>query len=766
MANQLGKRKIARRELPLVGHLLDKLPCSRLATQGDVLRRLLYEIETNPGTAITAHAASVTLKEVKAVWEYAGYGDIIQADAAILKSIKSLRDSYKAINKIPANRRQTAGYKAKEDAFTTSLTSLFDISVKKLIPTALITDEDRDFLLHHWEKQISSTPDTAAKKMVEKRLAREDTYSRYTAAHGTPTTPRSSTSHHSSAVPCSSIGPTSTPVSSDTDGSLPSSGDEYRNPKVKRKRDGITVHLTPDILKKTGPCADRLNMSAVQVTAYVASICNHGGGDINNITLSKSSAIRARDAARSSRSAVIKETFSCQPGQINFDSKLMKDLKGTRFDKVNRLAVVLVQKHENKLLAIPKTDGSTGEVEAKMVKEVLVDWGIANKIIACGFDTTSANTGVHRGCCTLLQALLGWQILWLACRHHILELILGAAYTELFGPTSGPEATLLKKLQAAWSSLDLADVKTPSIPSSLKKETASLLGFIEQQLSDPRNLPRCDYKEFLELAKILLGGTVTRKKTGCSYQIQAPGADHHARWMSKVIYIIKMSLLSHQLLSIHHSTKKNIHKMALFSVFIYMRSWFRAPLLASAASNDLELYRNLNTFKKISKKVSVSCCKVFQRHTWYLTEEMVVFSLFDRNLSLETRTALAMKISGAVTQDIVEIRKPTLPSLTEASTLCDFVGPRSRLLFDLLEISPAFLSSPDWSSTQNYETVKESMGNLSTTNDSAERAIALMTQFNCNITRSERRLQELLQVVEHHRRNFNPKTKKGLRRFY
>ena len=73
----------------------------------------------------------------------------------------------------------------------------------------------------------------------------------------------------------------------------------------------------------------------------------------------------------------------------------MNDLKGTRFDKVNRLAVVLVQEFENKLLAIPKTDGSTGEIEAKKIKEVLVDWGLENKIIACGFDTTSSNTGVY-----------------------------------------------------------------------------------------------------------------------------------------------------------------------------------------------------------------------------------------------------------------------------------------------------------------------------------------------------------------------------------
>ena len=49
----------------------------------------------------------------------------------------------------------------------------------------------------------------------------------------------------------------------------------------------------------------------------------------------------------------------------------------------------------------------------------------------------------------------------------------------------------------------------------------------------------CDYKEYLELALLLLGGFIDRKK-GYTYQIQRPGADHHARWMSKAIYILKL----------------------------------------------------------------------------------------------------------------------------------------------------------------------------------------------------------------------------------
>ena len=43
-------------------------------------------------------------------------------------------------------------------------------------------------------------------------------------------------------------------------------------------------------------------------------------------------------------------------GQINFDGKLMKGLEG--YGKVNRLAVVLVQETENKLLCIAKMEQS------------------------------------------------------------------------------------------------------------------------------------------------------------------------------------------------------------------------------------------------------------------------------------------------------------------------------------------------------------------------------------------------------------------------
>lgn len=193
-----------------------------------------------------------------------------------------------------------------------------------------------------------------------------------------------------------------------------------------------------------------------------------------------------------------------------------------------RLAVVLVQENSNKLLCVAKVEESTGKVEAEKVKEVLDNWGVTEKVIACGFDTTSANTGVHKGACVLLQELLQRLLLWLACRHHILELILGAAFIKLFGKTTGPEVQLFKKLKECWETLDKTDLQLPTIPPAYNTEKDELLLYIDSKLENSHQLPRCDYKELLELAKLFLGGEISRKK-GYSYQLSRPGADHHAR---------------------------------------------------------------------------------------------------------------------------------------------------------------------------------------------------------------------------------------------
>ena len=276
-------------------------------------------------------------------------------------------------------------------------------------------------------------------------------------------------------------------------------------------------------------------------------------------------------------------------------------------------------------------------------------------------------------------------------------------------------------------------------------------------------LPRCDYKEFLELAKLLLGGSLERKN-GYTYTVQRPGADHHARWMSKAIYILKMVLLQHQLPQLHWQTKKKVTTMSLFVVFVYLEYWFTAPHLFSASSNDLKMWTRLLTFKRVHRKVSNSAATVLRRHTWYLTEDLISLALFDDSLPESTRDTLAQAI-GQLPPAEIEIRKPTLPDI-HSTSLVDYVGERSRLVFDLLKIDPGFLLTLEWRASPEYESAWKSLSNLSPLNDSTERALALATNFNTKIARTEESFQDLLQVVDDHRKKYTLKTKKDLEKLY
>ena len=305
----------------------------------------------------------------------------------------------------------------------------------------------------------------------------------------------------------------------------------------------------------------------------------------------------------------------------------------------------------------------------------------------------------------------------------------------------------------------------PRHSSSFQKDEEELLEYIDSLLSpdNVRNLPRGDYKELLELSKVILGGTIERKK-GYVYKIQRPGADHHARWMAKSIYILKMTLLRHQL-DLHWQTKRKVEKMSLFVVFVYLKSWFSAFCLTSAASNDLELFRRIDKFKSVHKKVSAAAANVLQRHTWYLTEELVPLALFNEKLPLDDRTHLALKI-GQLPLEELDIRKPSLPSIHLKSELIEYVGVRSTLPFTLVGVPHTFLLLPDWSTSPHYEKMKTALGDLSPLNDSCERALGLVTTINTKMTRDETSFEELIQVVEAHRKKYSNLTKKDLKKFY
>ena len=173
---------------------------------------------------------------------------------------------------------------------------------------------------------------------------------------------------------------------------------------------------------------------------------------------------------------------------------------------------------------------------------------------------------------------------------------------ELFGDTTGPQESLFTFLKPLWDSLDLTIITLPKIPPSYKAEVPDVLSFINRCLHPDNStlLPRDDNREFLELAKMILGGDVQRKRG----TLHRPGADHQARWMSKALYTLKVTLLFPQFPSLPWYRKKQLEKMSLFIVFVYLKSWLTVPLLYSAATADLELYQRMRKFSKVHKNIA------------------------------------------------------------------------------------------------------------------------------------------------------------------
>jgi hypothetical protein len=121
----------------------------------------------------------------------------------------------------------------------------------------------------------------------------------------------------------------------------------------------------------------------------------------------------------------------------------------------DRIAVVVTSLNTSKLLGIPKVASGTGQMQAENVHQLLIDWNLAGKIVGMSFDTTSANTGIHKGACTILEQMLEKNLLYLACRHHILELLAGNAFHEVFGSTTSPTVKLFENFRKNWTQIDV-----------------------------------------------------------------------------------------------------------------------------------------------------------------------------------------------------------------------------------------------------------------------------------------------------------------------
>ena len=124
--------------------------------------------------------------------------------------------------------------------------------------------------------------------------------------------------------------------------------------------------------------------------------------------------------------------------------KLLPDIIAT-CDKVDRLAIIVTGKDTENLLGVPKLAKGTGAAMADATVSALKDWNLKEKIDRMCFDTTSSNTCIHTGACTLIEKQLHKNLMYLACWHHMHEIIVSDVFECCFSPTSGgPDGSFIQ----------------------------------------------------------------------------------------------------------------------------------------------------------------------------------------------------------------------------------------------------------------------------------------------------------------------------------
>lgn len=162
----------------------------------------------------------------------------------------------------------------------------------------------------------------------------------------------------------------------------------------------------------------------------------------------------------------------------------------------DRIAGLLTSSEDGptKLPGVPKLVSRTGRETADSVAVLLESWGAGIGTVGMCFDTIASNTGRLSGACVLRESLLQRPLLWMACRHHMFEVLLQEVFTECTGPSTGPDILLFKHFRSRWFKLH----HQPQAARPLVEAPPDILRFLQTTM-DSKD-PREDYLELTHLA--------------------------------------------------------------------------------------------------------------------------------------------------------------------------------------------------------------------------------------------------------------------------
>ena len=585
---------------------------------------------SNPETIATMKvarkAAAITITKVKDVWSrhlcselIEGQSKVIIEDKHISDKILDIYSKWKVIERESRrpDRVNTKNYEEKVHDFVTDMEKPFKILIKKwesVLKKSAIRDSAED--IKHINNQMKETQIGSLAgvdmKQVKKDIRRTYELQRQEAAESRAKTEKEQLKRKVYVTEEDHLDDSNNIDDPDYDSGAP-------KPKRSKK------------INIMGPAAETgLARGVSQATQVLmaAAVAKAIGVDLDHTNISiGSTQYHNKKTLKQISKKVRSELDTSRPYSLHFDGAMLGE-HGTKV-KYNRIAVVLRsidEKQEERILAIPKTSDGSGAGESKVVIAALEEAGIKEQIKSISFDTTSSNTSVTCDACKYVEDFIENPVLHCACRHHVAELQVRTQWKDVWGPTNDPGVWLFREFQKAWdhlkidySNLFVLDLK--SLPDWMQTEANDVLTWASKEHSK-NTWARADYKELLELVIIFLGGKIE------NFLFKLPGPDHHARWMSKQIYCLKISLMLNQY-ELEEDTKAKLIECAKFQAIIYIKYWFMCPFAAAAPLLDLEYYEKLLKWKTINPKQAFNLMTLARKHFWYLSPKLVPLSLFD-----------------------------------------------------------------------------------------------------------------------------------------
>ena len=232
--------------------------------------------------------------------------------------------------------------------------------------------------------------------------------------------------------------------------------------------------------------------------------------------------------------------------------------------------------------------------------------------------------------------------------------------------------------------------------------------------------------------------------------------------MASCLYLLKIFLYNEQLDAndITPEELSDVEILAEYIALLHAPYFLQTPLAIAAPRIDRDFWVNVNNYQAlfnvnaIEYDVLEAVKNSILLHLWYLTEQLVVFGLFDDELSLPERRAMAERLLSIQRPQNFGPSKPTFPTdlMSNNPTLDVFIGPKSWLIFEKLNANGEWLKDDvdDWGDNEEYGKMKHLLMDLKVVNDLAERCVKDVEDY-ANASKDPEHRDNILLVATDHR---------------